>query len=138
MVWTVVAAVGLFFGSLNPPASAEGPVGERSAERVPLATILATPDRYGGKGVVIRGTVVEMTRAMFPNGRPYYTLLVGDGRTSITVFSWERPSVRQGDVVEVMGNFYTWRYNLRHVIVSQRIRGSGYSRCHHPRDYTEC
>jgi hypothetical protein len=64
-----------------------------------------------------------MTRAIFPNGRPYYTLSISDGQTAITVFSWDRPSVERGDLVTVEGLFYPWRYNLRYVIESRRITG---------------
>lgn len=102
-------------------ASADELAGGELAERPPLATICASPDRYAGKAVVIQGVVAEMTRAIFPNGRPYYTLSISDGQTAITVFSWDRPSVEQGDLVQVVGVLYPWRYNLRHVIESRRI-----------------
>lgn len=94
------------------------------AERVPLATILASPDRYAGTAVVVQGQVVKIMRAISPNGRPYYTLAVSDGHAVITVFSWDRPSANRGDLVEVAGAFYPWRYNLRRVIVSDRITRS--------------
>lgn len=97
--------------------------GGEPAERPSLATLSATPDRYAGKAVIVQGAVAGMTRAIFPNGRPYYTLSISDGQTAITVFSWDRPSVERGDLVEVEGLFYPWRYNLRYVIESRRITG---------------
>lgn len=124
---TTVAFLSHLLVGLNVLASADEPAGGDSGERLPLATILATPDRYAGKEVVIQGVAVEMTRAIFPNGRPYYTLSVSDGQAAITVFSWERPSVERGDLVDVVGVFYTWRYNLRQVIESRRITRSGSS-----------
>lgn len=123
---TVVLLAALLW-SLSLVASADDAGGGNPGERLPLATILATPDRYVGKEVVIRGVVVEMTRAVFPNGRPYYTLRVSEGPTAITVFSWERPSVERGNLVEVVGIFYPWRYNLRQVIESRRITRTGSS-----------
>lgn len=101
--------------------SAEVAGGGDGAERVPLATILATPDRYAGTDIVVQGAVVEIIHAISPNGRPYYTLAVSDGQAAITVFSWDCPSASRGDLVEVAGAFYPWRYNLRRVIVSSRI-----------------
>ena len=117
---TVVLLAALLAGP-NLLASADELGGGNPEERLPLATILATPDRYAGKEVVVRGVVAEMTRAVFPNGRPYYTLTVSEGHTAITVFSWEPPSIERGDLVEVVGIFYPWRYNIHLVIESRRI-----------------
>jgi len=124
---TVVAAVVVLSAlsvGLNPLASADELAGGEPAERPSLATLFAAPDRYAGKAVTIQGVVAGMTRAIFPNGRPYHTLSISDGQTAITVFFWDRPSVEQGDLVEVAGLFYPWRYNLRHVIESRRITRS--------------
>lgn len=90
-----------------------------------IPTLLTSPDQYGEKEVLIRGTLVKKARAAFPNGRRYSTLLVGDGQRAITVFSWEDPPVETGDSVEVSGAFHIWRYNLRHMIESRRIIRSG-------------
>ncbi|MBI3030125.1 MAG: hypothetical protein HYY64_11495 [Candidatus Rokubacteria bacterium] len=121
----IVTLAALLSASLvSVPASAVQAAGADPAERLPLATIVTAPDQYAGKAVVIRGVVAAVTRAVFPNGRPYYTLSVGDGQTAVTVFSWERPPVEQGDRVEVEGVFYPWRYNLRQVIDSRRITRS--------------
>ena len=98
-----------------------------SAERLPPEKILATPDSYEGKEVVVRGRVVKLARAVFPNGRPYYALSVGDERVALTVFSWNRPSVREGDLVEAAGVFHVWRYNIRHMVDSSRITRLGSS-----------
>lgn len=127
IVATVALLTALLAG-LNLLASADEPAGGNAEERLPLATILATPDRYAGKEVVIRGVVVEMICAVFPNGRPYYTLTISESHTIITVFSWERPSVERGDLVEVVGVFHPWRYNLHQVIESRRIIRAGFSR----------
>ncbi len=121
----IVAIVAFLSASLvSVPASAVEGAEADPGERLSLATIVATPDQYAGKAVVIQGVVAELTPAVFPNGRPYYTLSVGDGGTAITVFSWERPPVERGDRVEVEGVFYPWRYNLRQVIDSRRVTRS--------------
>lgn len=107
--------------------SAEEPAETDSRESVPIARILASPDQYGEKEVVIRGVVIKKTRAVFPNGRAYSTLLVGSEKAAIVVFSWEDPLVGPGDSVEVTGIFHIWRYNFRHMIESRRITRSGSS-----------
>lgn len=121
----IVAIVAFLSASLvSVSASAVEAAEVDPGERLPLATIVAAPDQYAGKAVIIQGVVAELTRAVFPNGRPYYTLSVSDGGTAITVFSWERPPVERGDLIEVEGVFYPWRYNLRQVIDSRRITRS--------------
>ena len=92
------------------------------------ATILEAPEEYAEQQVVIRGRVGSTKRAVFPNGRPYHTLSVGDERASLTVFSWDRPSVKEGDSVQVVGVFHVWRYNIHHVIESHRITRLGKTR----------
>lgn len=92
-----------------------------SSAPVSVATILAAPAAYAGQKVVIQGTVLRAQRSVFPNRRPYYTLAVGDRSASITVFSWARPSAKEGDLVEAAGIFHIWRYNLHHMVESERI-----------------
>lgn len=104
-------------------------VGEQTAAEpkapTPVATILATPDTFEGGEVTVRGSVVKMKPAVFPNGRAYYTLSVGDERVAITVFTWEAPSVKPGDQVEAVGVFHVWRYNVPQMIESRRITRVG-------------
>lgn len=102
------------------PAGGE-PRAAGSPAPTPVATILAAPEQYQGQEVVIRGRVQSANREVFPNGRPSYTLSVGDEGATLTVFSWRRPAAREGDLVEVAGVFRLWRYNLRHMIESARI-----------------
>ncbi|MBI4561705.1 MAG: hypothetical protein HY724_06630 [Candidatus Rokubacteria bacterium] len=105
-------------------ATAEEPTGVAPRASIPAAKILASPDKYGEKEVLVRGIVMRKTQAVFPNGRPFFTLLVGDERKAVTVFSWEDPLVEQGDSVEVIGVFHIWRYNFRHIIESLWITKS--------------
>ncbi len=100
---------------------ADGKADALSAAPLPAATILAAADAYEGETVMVQGTVARLERAVFPNGRPYYTLSVEDARTTLTVFSWSPPSVKEGDRVEAVGIFHIWRYNIHHMIESVRI-----------------
>ncbi len=100
---------------------ANQPGGDQTVIPVLVETLLSSPDQYSERAVVVRGVVATTARAVFPNGRPYYTLSVADGGSPITVFSWERPPVERGGCVEVSGVFHTWRYNLHPVIESQRV-----------------
>ena len=100
---------------------AAGQAGGGSFTPIPAATILAATDTYEGETVMIQGIVARVERAVFPNGRPYYTLSVEDARATLTVFSWSPPSVKEGDRVEAVGVFHIWRYNIHHMIESIRI-----------------
>lgn len=115
------ALVTVLLGGLGPLTVAAEQAELQPKAPIPIVTILATPDKFEGTEVTVRGAVVSAKRAVFPNGRSYYTLSLGDERAAITVFSWERPSVEPGDQVEVMGVFHRWRYNLPRMIESLRI-----------------
>lgn len=116
-----VALVAVLLGSLDRSAIAGEPAETKPKASTPVAAIVATPDKFEGTEVTVRGAVVKAKRAVFPNGRSYSTLRVGDERAAITVFSWEKPSVELGDQVEVVGVFHVWRYNLPQMIESRRI-----------------
>lgn len=95
--------------------------GQDEARPVRVAEILAAPEAFEGLQVVIRGTVLRAKREVFPNGRPYYTLSVADGPAVVTVFSWTRPAIGDGDRIEAAGVFHVWRYNIRHMVAASRI-----------------
>lgn len=116
-----VVMASVLLGSLDRSATVGEQTAAGSKASLPVATILATPDTFEGTGVTVRGSVVKMKRAVFPNGRGYYTLSVSDERAAVTVFSWDRPSVELGDQVEAVGVFHVWRYNLQQMIESRRI-----------------
>ncbi len=78
-------------------ASAEGQPRLSPGRVVPIAQLLASPDRYAEKEVLIRGTVVKKARGVFPNDRPYFTLLVSDGEGAIrVVFPGGTPGRKRG------------------------------------------
>lgn len=124
-VLSSVVLASVLLGSFDLSAT----VGEQTTAEpkasIPVAAILATPDTFEGMEVTVRGSVVKMKRAVFPNGRAYYTFSVGDERAAITVFTWEAPSVKHGDQVEAVGVFHVWRYNLPQMIESRRITRVG-------------
>lgn len=116
-----------WLGALALAAAAEEPSGTPSPTPVSIEAVLASPEAYQGRRVLIRAIVVETKRAVAPNGRTYFTTSVGTGEARLTVFSWTQPSVDEGDEIEVVGVYYPWRYNIRHMIMSQRIIRRGNS-----------
>lgn len=120
-----VALITALLGSLDLSAIVSEPAEAEPNAPISATTILATPDKFEGTEVTVRGAVVNVKRAVFPNGRAYSTLSVGDERLAITVFSWEQASVEVGDLVEVSGVFHLWRYNLPKMVESLRITRVG-------------
>ncbi len=114
-----------FLASMVGLLIAAGQSGGGSSTPIPTATILAAPDAYEGQTVTIQGRVARAERAVFPNGRSYYTLSIGRDGATLTVFSWERPLVKEGDLIETVGIFHVWRYNFHYVIESVRITRLG-------------
>lgn len=117
----VAVILGAALAGAGGPVWAAEAAGADPGERVSVASLLAGPDRYEGKEIIVIGGILGTTHAVFPNGRPYYTLTVGEGSARVTVFAWEKPTIGPGERVEVTGTFYAWRFNLRLVIESHRI-----------------
>ena len=115
-----VLAVSGAFGLAGATLAADQQ-GLRPSLPILVATILAAPETFEGKQVVVQGTVVEAARKVFPNGRPYHTVSVGNGEAVLTVFSWSRLPVRAGERIEAIGVFHVWRYNLRHMIEAGQV-----------------
>lgn len=124
-VLSSVALSSVLLGSLDLSATVGAQTAAESKASIPVATILAAPDKFEGFEVTVRGAIVKIKRAVFPNGRTYYTLLVGDERGVITLFTWETPPVKLGDQVEAVGVFHVWRYNIPQMIESRRLTRVG-------------
>lgn len=107
-----IALVGLIVARAVGTAAAGG------SRCVPVAE---APRRYAEQEVLVCGPVARKERAVFPSGRVYYTLALGEEPRVVTVFSWVEPQVEPGDRVEVGGAFHLWRYNLRRVFEAGRI-----------------
>lgn len=116
-----MALVTLLLGGFDREVVAPEQAQAQPKAFIPVAAILGTPDKFEGTEVTVRGAVVDAKRAVFPNGRSYSTLSVGDERSAITVFSWDRLLLQLGDQVEVVGVYHSWRYNLPRMIESRRI-----------------
>ena len=75
------------------------------ADLVTVKDLLAEPDKWHGRAVVVTGSVGKLEPRTSQRGNPYYTFLLNDGIQSVTVFSYGAPEVRDGNRVQVEGTF---------------------------------
>ena len=75
------------------------------ADLVTVKELLAEPDKWHGRAVVVTGSVGKLEPRTSQRGNPYYTFLLNDGKQSVTVFSYGTPEVKDGNRVQVEGTF---------------------------------
>ena len=96
------------------------------ADLVTIKDLLAEPDKWHGRAVVVNGSVGKLEPRTSQRGNPYYTFRLNDGMQSMTVFSYGTPEVRDGDRVQVEGTFLkvkrVGKYTLQNQVDAIRIR----------------
>ena len=75
------------------------------ADLVSVKTLLAEPDKWHGRAVVVSGSVGKLEPRTSQRGNAYYTFLLTDGSASVTVFSYGTPEIKDGNRVQVEGTF---------------------------------
>ena len=104
-LWVLVLAIGLAC-----PALAR----DRSGD------ILARPDAFDGREVVLEGKASAIDPRTSRRGNDYCTFRLSDGTgTSLKVFSWGKPAIAPGDRVEVHGRFQRERRVGRYVFTDE-------------------
>ena len=71
------------------------------ADLVTVKDLLAEPDKWHGRAVIVSGNVVKLGPRTSQRGNPYYTFLLTDGSASVTVFSYGTPEIKDGDIITV-------------------------------------
>lgn len=74
-------------------------------EQVTAQALLTDGKKYDGKQVVVVGIVRDLKEKVSKRGNPYYTFKIGEGKQTISVFSYGKASVKNGDKVRVTGKF---------------------------------
>lgn len=93
---TVVFAVIALFCS-PAPSAAEIMASPRA--------VMANPDHFDGKAIVVEGTATNIFFKVSRRGNPYYTFDLTDGAGSVKVFSFGKPVISDGERVKVFGRF---------------------------------
>lgn len=74
-------------------------------EQVTVQALLNEGKKYDGKQVVLVGTVRDLKEKVSKKGNPYYTFKIGEGKQTVSVFSYGKATVKNGDRVRVTGKF---------------------------------
>ncbi len=96
------------------------------ADLVTVKDLLAEPDKWHGRAVVVTGSVGKLEARTSQPGNPYYTFLLNDGMASLTVFSYGTPEVKNGNRVQVEGTFLkvkrVGKYTFQNQVDAIRVR----------------
>jgi hypothetical protein len=92
-----------------------------------IGDILARPDAFDGREVVLDGKVSALDLRTSRRGNDYCAFrLLDEKGASIKVFSWGKPAIAPGDRVEVRGRFQrerrVGRYTFTNEVEASRIR----------------
>jgi hypothetical protein len=92
-----------------------------------IGDILARPDAFDGREVVLAGKASAVDPRTSRRGNDYFTFRLSDETgASLKVFSWGKPAITPGDRVEVRGRFQrerrVGRYTFTDEVEASRIR----------------
>lgn len=74
-------------------------------EQVTVQALLNDGKKYDGKQVVLVGIVRDLKEKVSKKGNPYYTFKIGESKQTVSVFSYGKSTVKEGDKVRVTGKF---------------------------------
>jgi len=92
-----------------------------------IGDILARPDAFDGREVVLAGKASAVDPRTSRRGNDYFTFRLSDETgASLKVFSWGKPAITPGDRVEFRGRFQrerrVGRYTFTDEVEASRIR----------------
>lgn len=67
------------------------------AIKTTVADILSNPGQYDGKMVSVEGTVTSLKEKVSKKGNPYFTVKLTHKDKSLSIFSFGKPSIQEGD-----------------------------------------
>ncbi len=96
------------------------------ADLVTVKDLLAQPEKWHGRPVVVSGGVAKLEARTSQRGNAYYTFVLTDGLGSVNVFAYGVPEVKEGDHVQVEGTFLkvkrVGQYVFQNQVDARRIR----------------
>lgn len=81
-----------------------GPLAAAARDRSP-SEILASPDVFDGRPLVIAGTIANLREQLSTRGNAYYVFDLEDGRRSIRVLAYGNTACQAGAYATVEGRF---------------------------------
>ncbi|MBI3030779.1 MAG: hypothetical protein HYY64_14835 [Candidatus Rokubacteria bacterium] len=93
----LLAGLVLLFGAASALAA--------RADLVAVKDLLAQPDKWHGRPVVVSGVVSRLDARTSQRGNTYYTFVLTDGVASVKVFSYGVPQIKDTSRVQVEGTY---------------------------------
>jgi len=91
--------------------------GEASA--VTTRDLLAAPDKWHGRPVILSGTATRLEPRTSQRRNPYFTFRLADHAGGVTVFSYGTPELREGQKVQIEGIFLKVKRVGKHTFQNQ-------------------
>jgi len=92
---------------------------QATAGLLQIAELLAHPEQYDHRDVVVSGKVTNVQLATNRQGQPAYGFLLQDGAGTVKVVSLGQAEVREGDQVIVEGVFSRLRQAGRTIVYNE-------------------
>lgn len=89
------------------------------ANTVTTRDLLASPDKWHGRPVVVSGTVTRLEPRVSQRGNAYFTFRLADAAGAVTVFAYGTPEVGDGERVQVEGIFHKVKRVGKHAFPNQ-------------------
>lgn len=84
-----------------------------------VSDIVSNPDIYDGKTVQIEGKAFQVKFKISKKGNPYTVFKLTDGKNYVSVFSFGKLSVREGDNLRVTGTYQRVKYVGRYAFYNE-------------------
>jgi len=77
---------------------------------ISVTELVTHPRLYHKKKIAVVGKIDEVTEKLSIRGNEYYTTKLTDGKSTVNIFSFGDPDVKEGQVVRVIGYYTTIKY----------------------------
>ena len=92
---------------------------------VTVKQLIAAPDKWHGRPVVLTGIVSQLDAKTSQKGNPYYTFVLTEGLARVNVFSHGAPQIKDTNRVQVEGTFLkvnrVGKYTFHNQVNARRI-----------------
>lgn len=102
--------------------------GSALAARTDLVTVkqlMAEPDKWHGRPILVSGTVSQLDAKTSQKGNPYYTFVLTEGLARVNVFSHGAPQIKDTNRVQVEGTFLkvnrVGKYTFHNQVNARRV-----------------
>ena len=111
-VESALVLVALILAGATPALAGE-------ANAITTRDLLAAPDKWHGRPVILSGTATRLEPRTSQRRNPYFTFRLADHEGGVTVFSYGTPELREGQRVQIEGIFLKVKRVGKHTFQNQ-------------------